>query len=221
VEDLHSPAPRRPCLEGSRRSPSLLRRPWDGTASRTFADQGGKTPAQLWAEKKARERGTSGSAEGLPPSGYTGQSPIQAQTSGGGQWESGYSARSGPPCKQRTRVNLEAALRQQLTGEQAAEEDAPRLTGWWHRIYPRPFSGGAPPMGAPASFDRAPPPAPEPDTTTKPNRGISYSWPSHDPDPEECRSSLFCQPPTGPASTSDHLQRQNRGLPHPLKWQCQ
>ena len=28
-----------------------------GTASRTFADQGGKTPAQIWAEKKARERG--------------------------------------------------------------------------------------------------------------------------------------------------------------------
>lgn len=26
-------------------------------ASRTFADQGGKTPAQIWAEKKARERG--------------------------------------------------------------------------------------------------------------------------------------------------------------------
>ena len=30
---------------------------------RTFADQGGKTPAQLWAEKKARERGISQESE--------------------------------------------------------------------------------------------------------------------------------------------------------------
>jgi len=29
-------------------------------ASRTFADQGGKAPAQIWVEKKARERGQSG-----------------------------------------------------------------------------------------------------------------------------------------------------------------
>lgn len=31
-----------------------------GSASRTFADEGGKTPAQLWAERKAREKGIGG-----------------------------------------------------------------------------------------------------------------------------------------------------------------
>ena len=51
-----------------------------GTASKTFADEGGKTPAQVWAEKKARERGASGGAEARPP--------MQPQTSGG--WQSGY-----------------------------------------------------------------------------------------------------------------------------------
>ncbi|PYI21139.1 hypothetical protein BO99DRAFT_401199 [Aspergillus violaceofuscus CBS 115571] len=32
--------------------------PLVGSASRTFADAGGKTPAQLWSERKARERGS-------------------------------------------------------------------------------------------------------------------------------------------------------------------
>ncbi|PYH44800.1 putative actin binding protein [Aspergillus saccharolyticus JOP 1030-1] len=31
--------------------------PLVGSASRTFADEGGKTPAQLWSERKAKERG--------------------------------------------------------------------------------------------------------------------------------------------------------------------
>ncbi|RXG47974.1 hypothetical protein VDGE_04401 [Verticillium dahliae] len=64
-----------------------------GAASRTFADQGGKTPAQLWAEKKAREGG------GAPAA-----APIAAQISGAaaaplgvqksGEWKSGYSGKS-------------------------------------------------------------------------------------------------------------------------------
>ncbi|OAX83426.1 hypothetical protein ACJ72_02205, partial [Emergomyces africanus] len=49
-------------------------------ASRTFADQGGKTPAQLWAEKKARERG--GAVES-PSSPVGSQQPLQSQSSGG------------------------------------------------------------------------------------------------------------------------------------------
>lgn len=59
-----------------------------GAASRTFADEGGKTPAQLWAEKKAREGGTSGS--GFSPSAT---SPVTAQKSGS-EWKSGYSGKS-------------------------------------------------------------------------------------------------------------------------------
>ena len=140
-----------------------------GAASRTFADQGGKTPAQIWAEKKARERGTSGSGGSLPQPGYGAQSPIQSP-SGGGQWESGYSGKKWGSVQTTHTGKSRDSIGQQLTGEQA-EEDAPASpAGGIGSIRDR-FSG-APPMGAPASFDRVPPPAPEPDTTTKPNRGI-------------------------------------------------
>jgi hypothetical protein len=60
-----------------------------GAASRTFADEGGKTPAQIWAERKAKERGaapSSGGAESVP-------APIQNQPSGG-EWKSGYAGKS-------------------------------------------------------------------------------------------------------------------------------
>lgn len=58
-----------------------------GVASRTFADEGGKTPAQLWAEKKAAQGGG-----GAPAASTTGSAaPISSQTSGG--WQSGYSGK--------------------------------------------------------------------------------------------------------------------------------
>ncbi|KAF3904686.1 Intersectin-1 [Orbilia brochopaga] len=38
-----------------------------GAANKDFASQGGKTPAQIWQEKKNRERGLSGAAEYAPP----------------------------------------------------------------------------------------------------------------------------------------------------------
>ena len=62
------------------------------TASRTFADQGGKTPAQIWAEKKAKERG---GASAPTPSEPT-ANPVVPQTSGGG-WQSGYKGKSWAP----------------------------------------------------------------------------------------------------------------------------
>jgi len=62
-----------------------------GAASRTFADQGGKTPAQLWAEKKAKQ---GGSSPGLVSQPVT--SPITAQKSGS-EWKSGYSGKSWAP----------------------------------------------------------------------------------------------------------------------------
>ncbi len=142
-----------------------------GSASRTFADQGGKTPAQIWAEKKARERGTSGSGGALPQSGYGAQSPIQSQTSGGGQWESGYSGKKWGAVQTTYTGQSRGSIGQQTTGEQAAEEGtAESPAGGVGSIRDR-FSGAAP-TGAPLSFDRGPPPAPEPYTTTKPNRGV-------------------------------------------------
>ncbi|KAJ5742154.1 hypothetical protein N7533_011563 [Penicillium manginii] len=61
-----------------------------GSASRTFADQGGKTPAQLWAERKAKERGE---APAPAPSAEPSQ-PIQSQASGQNEWKSSYAGKS-------------------------------------------------------------------------------------------------------------------------------
>ncbi|KAK4161953.1 Drebrin-like protein [Cladorrhinum sp. PSN259] len=63
-----------------------------GAASRTFADQGGKTPAQLWAEKKAKQAGgvTASSASPSPAP------AITAQKSGS-EWKSGYAGKSWAP----------------------------------------------------------------------------------------------------------------------------
>lgn len=57
-----------------------------GAASRTFADQGGKTPAQLWAEKKGKQ----GGAAITPPA----TSPVVPQRSGQAGWQSGYTGKS-------------------------------------------------------------------------------------------------------------------------------
>lgn len=65
--------------------------PQVGSASRTFADEGGKTPAQLWAERKAKERG------GGPTSTDAEPRPIQSQPSGQGEWKSSYSGKTWAP----------------------------------------------------------------------------------------------------------------------------
>ncbi|PYH93597.1 hypothetical protein BO71DRAFT_327315 [Aspergillus ellipticus CBS 707.79] len=64
-----------------------------GSASRTFADEGGKTPAQLWAERKARERG-----QDVPPSHSSNAEAIgQSQHSDAGEWKSSYSGKTWAP----------------------------------------------------------------------------------------------------------------------------
>lgn len=147
-----------------------------GAASRTFADQGGKTPAQIWAEKKARERGQSGSGDNIPSAGFGSQSPIASQTSGGGEWKSGYSGKSWAPVQISHTGKSAGSIGQQRTGEldSQPEEEAPQSpAGGISSIRDR-FSG-APPMGAPASsFDR---PGPEPDVSNKPNRGMGIPIP--------------------------------------------
>jgi drebrin-like protein len=134
-----------------------------GAASRTFADEGGKTPAQIWAEKKARERGLSGA--GAPSSSIT--SPIQNQTSGGGEWKSGYSGKSWAPVAINStgRSAGSGSIGQQRTGEEEREqEEAPASpVGGIGAIRDR-FKGGAP-MGAPSipratTGDQSPPPPP-------------------------------------------------------------
>lgn len=73
-------------------APALSSAPPVGAASRTFADEGGKTPAQIWAEKKARERGVPPSSVASPPA----TSPVTEQKSGSG-WNGGYSGKSWAP----------------------------------------------------------------------------------------------------------------------------
>ena len=68
-----------------------------GVASRTFADEGGKTPAQIWAERKAKERGET------PPSQSAESTPIQSQASGQNEWKSSYAGKSWAPSKPPTR----------------------------------------------------------------------------------------------------------------------
>ncbi|KAI1618538.1 hypothetical protein EDD37DRAFT_270424 [Exophiala viscosa] len=190
-----------------------------GAASRTFADQGGKTPAQLWAEKKARERGMSGSGEPpVSPSGHTGQPPVAAQKSGG-EWKSGYAGKSWAPVQ--ISHTGRGSIGQQTTGDSAGgareeEEEAPSSpSGGIGSLRDR-FSG-APPMGAPATFDRAPPPAPEPDTSNKPNRGIPIpgsfpGLPSRQPEPEkeEEEAPALPTPPLQPRSPTPPIPDEMR-----------
>lgn len=117
-----------------------------GAASRTFADEGGKTPAQIWAEKKARERGFSGS--GTTPPSIT--SPVKAQTSGGGEWKSGYTGKSWAPVAINStgRSAGSGSIGQQRTGEEEAEQEAPTSPSDGVSAIRDRFKGGAP-MGAP------------------------------------------------------------------------
>lgn len=64
-----------------------------GSASRTFADQGGKTPAQIWAEKKAKKHGSDASGSAASPITPT----VAPQKSGGAEWKSGYTGKSWAP----------------------------------------------------------------------------------------------------------------------------
>ncbi|KAM0137237.1 hypothetical protein ACHAPC_001817 [Botrytis cinerea] len=136
-----------------------------GAASRTFADEGGKTPSQIWAEKKARERGLSGAGD-APPQSVA--SPIASQPSGGGQWKSGYTGKSwAPVATNPTGQSATGSIDQQKTGEAEVEQEVPDSpAGGINAIRDR-FKGGQAPMGAPAmprsitgDRDQSPPPPP-------------------------------------------------------------
>jgi drebrin-like protein len=92
-----------------------------GTASRTFADEGGKTPAQIWAEKKSRQGGSGGGAAAMQP--------IGAQQSGGssgGGWRSGYAGKTwGPVQTTHTGKSATSNLSEQRTGQEQEEPTSP------------------------------------------------------------------------------------------------
>ncbi|KKY14955.1 putative actin binding protein [Phaeomoniella chlamydospora] len=165
-----------------------------GSASRTFADQGGKTPAQLWAEKKAAREGQTLHTTTAPSA----TSPIQSQASGSGQWESGYAGKKWAPVSTTATGKSAGSLGQQATGsqpdveERTLEPQAAGIGGLRDRF------SAAPPMGSPAftaPFDR---PAPEPVESTKPNRGQGVPIPGLTSAEPEAPS--FPTPPTQPRS---------------------
>lgn len=144
-----------------------------GAASRTFADQGGKTPAQLWAEKKARERGASGSGPDLPP---PATSPVTAQKSGG-EWKSGYSGKTWGTVQTGT---YGRGITGQKTGDTVGsnEPEQPSSPSGGVSALKDRFKGG-PPMGAAApaipgvatgASDSSPPPPPE---ASRPSGGFA------------------------------------------------
>lgn len=141
---------------------------------RTFADKGGKTPAQLWAEKKARERGVSGGQGSEPAAGGASESPITSQASGSGEWKSGYGGKSWAPVQTTRTGQSSGSLDRQNTSEEDKHEDAPTSPiGGVSAIRDR-FKN-VPPIGAGnvGSNRRGPSPPPL-DTSNKPNasRGI-------------------------------------------------
>lgn len=139
-----------------------------GTASRTFADQGGKTPAQIWAERKARERGASGGADTQPTTGVGAPAePIASQTSG--SWQSGYAGKKwGVQVPSRTGGS---GVSEQKTGqdEPAQEDNEEPSAGGIGNIRDR-FNDSAP-MGAPREQAVGAPEPPPLDTASKPNAG--------------------------------------------------
>jgi drebrin-like protein len=119
-----------------------------GTASRTFADEGGKTPAQIWAEKKARQGGSSGGAASSmqPQISGGGMQPIGAQQSGGGGWKSGYTGKSwGAVHTTHTGKSAGSNVSEQRTGQDQEQEAPTSPAGGISSIRDR-FTNAPPPM---------------------------------------------------------------------------
>lgn len=172
-------------------------------ASRTFADEGGKTPAQIWAEKKARQQGTGGTSEQSRSAGLGGPtSPMLSQNSGGGEWKSGYAGKSWAPV-QTTKTGQSASnIGEQRTGQrdEDEEEGAQSSTGGMEAIRDR-FKDVAP-MGTAATGSGCSAPSPPPlDNSSKPNAGGGIPIPGL---------------PTRPAKqTQDNYQRASMPIPPP------
>ncbi|KAK4143294.1 uncharacterized protein C8A04DRAFT_12581 [Dichotomopilus funicola] len=131
--------------------PSAPAPPPMGAASRTFADQGGKTPAQLWAEKKAKQGGAASVASPAVAS------PIAAQKSGS-EWKSGYVGKSWAPVQ--TSNYGRGGVEKHATGgseQPEAEGEQPGDTGAGGISALRDRFKDAAPMGATARAAPSPP----------------------------------------------------------------
>lgn len=99
-------------------TPTSYAPPIVGTASKTFADEDGKTPAQIWQEKKARERGSSITASQTSPQNLR-KSSISSD------WKSGYTGKSWAPVSTNpTGRSGTGSFSHQRTGDQEQEQES-------------------------------------------------------------------------------------------------
>jgi hypothetical protein len=175
-----------------------------GAASKNFGSTDGKSPAQLWAEKKARERGLSGAADTAPPPAAAAASPMQSQPSGG--WQSGYAGKSWAPVStDRTGTsNISAQKTGQDDVRSPERETEPELPSGGVGALKDRFKNAAP-MGASNADNDSPARSMPPpmDFSSKPNAGRSVPPPPQEEEdydrPEEEHVSLP-PPPTQPRS---------------------
>ncbi|ROT37401.1 hypothetical protein SODALDRAFT_195730 [Sodiomyces alkalinus F11] len=182
-------------------SPAVTAAPPVGAASRTFADQGGKTPAQLWAEKKAREGGAvpapSPAALGAQKSGSSVTTPLGVQKSG--EWKSGYTGKSWAPVHT-AGFDREASgrLSRDHTGDTAERgEQTAEPSGGVGALRDRfkntaPIGVGVPPPAPQFARDepeeqrQEPSPPPPPPSETRPSGGFALpGLPARPPPPTD------------------------------------
>ncbi|ODA76618.1 hypothetical protein RJ55_07889 [Drechmeria coniospora] len=166
------------------------------STSRTFADQGGKTPAQIWAEKKGLEKGAGGGAGAYAPGSI---SPVSPHNDRGGEWKSGYTGKSWAPVQAAgyQRGN-EEGVPQQNNGdddERSPEDEPAPSAGGVSALRDRfknaaPIgSAPAPPLpnsmeGHPEASERSPPLPPP--SSTRPSGAFALpGLPMRPPPPDE------------------------------------
>jgi len=139
---------------------------------RTFADQGGKTPAQLWAEKKVRDQGGA-IASGSSATTGSQSTSIANQSSEDGKWKSGYEGKSWTPVQTTRTSQASKGLDQQHTGPgDENSEDNAQLLGAVGAI--RDHFNETTPMKTGTIGKSNPPPL---QTSNKPNAGRGITNP--------------------------------------------
>ncbi|KAI0526047.1 hypothetical protein F5B22DRAFT_642204 [Xylaria bambusicola] len=153
-----------------------------GSASRTFADQGGKTPAQIWAEKKAAQGGTPVKVASPPT-----ETPIASEKTGSG-WQSGYSGKSWKPVETGA---YGRGIAGEKTDDTVASEDISTTSAGGIKSIREHFNEAPPPVPSVArpreiTADDEPAPPPPPVSSRPSGSGVpgGFALPGMPPRPE-------------------------------------
>ncbi|KAK2741051.1 hypothetical protein FQN57_005788 [Myotisia sp. PD_48] len=156
-------------------------------STRSFADQAGKTPAQIWAEKKAKQQGgavTQSTGPHAPDSQDSNQQPG---------WKSSYSGKSWAPV-QTASISKPSDHVDARADSLEAEKPHSGTVGSIRDQFAH-----APPMGT-STYERSAPSPPPLDTSTKPtaSRGVPIpGLPLRPAEPEEAQEEVR-QPVSSP-----------------------